>query len=186
MNIVSAFRPPRLVEIGGESFWVKPLCLEDFALLVAWLDDVLPGRAERHADRALPKLSDQASRDALDTDYGRVVVVWTALRHLGVSYADAARRAVAATDGEMTRLFDVLMARVQRAEPPSGGGEDIAEAKWWPAVASLCERYSMTPTDVGRLSMDQLDMLCEIDPDEIHDPVAYLVRHAEHQNGEVN
>lgn len=162
MDLTASFNPPRLCRLGGDgggSYWIPALTHHGLAILVAWLDDVIPGRAER--DEPIEFSSDE-SRAALDTDGGRIVLTWIALRDQGVSYLEAAALALDSTPEEMFRLSEVLFhrRRTLKARPRSGGdGDDIA--RWWigPSVARLCEKYHMTPDDVGRLSLDQYDLL---------------------------
>ena len=62
MDLVSALGPPRLCRLAGNDLWVKPYTLEDFAVLLAWLDDVLPGKVDR---KMPPKLGSEEEWTAL-------------------------------------------------------------------------------------------------------------------------
>lgn len=162
VDIIATFAPPRLCKLGDRVFWVRPLTLDDLALLIAWLDDVLPGRAER---KLAPRFGDEESQAALDSAPGFAVVCYAALRHHGVDYAEACGLSCAASDEEKARLFDVLFSR-RRYGTFAGGGDDLSEGWWGPEVVGLAREYHQTMTPIGKLTLDQLDCLATNGADE--------------------
>jgi hypothetical protein len=143
-----------MVMLSGEVFWLRSITQEDFAVLVAWIDDVLPGKESRELP---PKLSDEASQQALDSPMGWSVQAWAALRHVGVTYDRACSLILGASDDEKRRFATVLY-RKRPSYKPSGQGADIGEAWWGPQVASLTER-GLSVTQIGAMTLDQVDML---------------------------
>lgn len=155
MDIIATFSPPRFCQMAGRAYWLRPLALEDYALLIAWLDDVLPGRA----DRVLaPKFGDDESQDALGSQTGRAVLAYASLRHAGVSWEEAAAISREATEEEWARLLDVMFSR-RRYLKPGGGGRDLAEGWWGPSVLAMAEKYQQTMEPLGRLTLDQIDCM---------------------------
>lgn len=157
MDFISSFNPPRLVLLGGEPYWVRAMLLGDLAILVGWLDDILPGRAGRRMAKELPDLGGEAALNALDSPPGWALVAWLALRHQGVSYIDAARLAHAATMEEKARLLDVFYTRRRTLVPE--GGKGVGEQWWGPGLCAVMERYGPDMRSLEHLSLDQLDML---------------------------
>lgn len=155
MDIVSTFNPPRLVQLAGRPYWVGALTLGDLACILAWIDDVTPGRPER---KMPPEFGGEESRRALESAHGRALLVWMALRGQGVSYEVAADIACQMTEIESVRLEQVLFAR-RRTIRPGIPGEDIGAAWWGETVASFVEA-GVTVDVIGRWTMDQLEMCC--------------------------
>jgi hypothetical protein len=122
-------------------------------LVLAWLDDVIPGRAER---KTAPRLGSDKARAALESPVGFSVVCYAALRHLGHDYAASCNLAAVATEEEQVRIYDVLFAR-RRYGPKGGGGEDLAESWWGPNVIAMADRFRTAIDAVGRLTLDQID-----------------------------
>lgn len=140
--------------LSGEVFWLRAISQEDFAILVAWLDDVLPGKESRELP---PKLSDEESQKALDSPMGWSVQAWAALRHVGVTYDKACSLILGASDDEKRR-FSTVFYRKRPTYKPSGQGTDIGEAWWGPQVANLSER-GLSVGQIGAMTLDQVDML---------------------------
>lgn len=155
MDIVSAFNPPRMIMLAGRVFWIRALSQEDFAILVAWLDDVLPGKADRTMP---PKLNDEASQKALDSAMGWSVQAWAALRHCGIGYDQATELILKASDTEKVR-FSTVFFRQRPTYKPSGAGENLSEAWWGPMVARLSESRHFTVPQIAAMTLDQVDML---------------------------
>lgn len=154
MDISSALGARRICYLAGRPYWIPPLSFGGWADLVSWLDEdfILPGRAEREGR---PRVSDDASRDALSSPLGQQLLVWLGLRDQGVSYEDAGAILAESTDAERSRLYDVLFERRRTA---SGiGGEDIGETWLGPAAAELAASIGMDA--VRRLSLDQVEFL---------------------------
>lgn len=163
MDIVSCFNPPRLVELAGERFWVRSLTLDDHATIAAWLDDVLPGRADRTVP---PELTGDEAQAALDSDAGKALLAWVGLRHLGISYEHAAHRMLTAGDLEQTRYLLVLFGR-RRTDATPRIADENAVTWWGPNLAALCDRLHKTPDEIGRLTIDQVHCIAtEGLPDE--------------------
>ena len=123
MDIVSSFNPARLIEIGGERYWCRTTTIEDLATIIAWIDDVVPGQAERSSP--VQFRSDEAQA-ALNSPAGLALMVWIMLRRQGVSYDRAWVMSQDVTPVEKSRLISVLFARRRTYQPSAGTGEDIA------------------------------------------------------------
>ncbi len=145
-----------MVWLAGRIFWVRPISLEAMGILLAWLDDVLPGRAERDC---LPEYSDDASQEMLRSPTGQAIVRWLALRDQGISFAEAITLE-AATDEEREtenrRLRRVLFERrrTYEAGPLSG---DISEVWCGPPFLALVKEIGMD--GVRQLSLDQFEWI---------------------------
>lgn len=155
MQITSAFAAPRKVEIAGHTLWVPPLCINDLALIVEWLDCEVPGRGDREFP---PSLSENWNR-AISGD-GVVTVAYSVLRHQGFTWAQAARLIIDASPEERVLLFDAAFTR-RRGRRLQSDGEDIAQLFWGPVVQAVCEKYQMSPLAVGQLTLDQFDLLTQ-------------------------
>ena len=155
MDIVSVFNPPRFLVIADQDLWVRGLTLGDFALIIAWLDDVLPG----HSDRALPPrfLSDEA-QESLNSPLGRCVLCYAGMRHSGVSWERCQELAIRAEPAEWSRLLTILFRR-RRGIEPSGDSEDLGEGWWGPLVTGFCTELGYRPEDLANFTLDQLDCL---------------------------
>jgi hypothetical protein len=156
MDLASALAAPRLCQFGDRYFWVRPFGLEDYALVVAWLDDVIPGRTDRTQS---PELRSDEAKAAMDEPAGWITLAWAGLRHHGASYVDVATLATRATDEEKARYLNVVFSR-RRTLKPGPDGNDIARAWFGPNLSALCEHYpGHSLADAGRLTLDQYDLL---------------------------
>ena len=140
------------MHLGGERFFLRAYTLDDLAMLVAWLDDVLPGRDARNVP---PDFGADESIEALDSQEGRSIQVYAALRHHGVTPHHAADLAAFVSDVEWLRFQQVVFSR-RRTIISTGGGEDLSVAWWGPIVESLTER-GLSVESIAGLSLDQLD-----------------------------
>lgn len=157
MDIVSAFAPPRLCRLAGVEYWVDRFRLADFALLIGWLDDVLPGRPER---KLPPRLGSDEAAAALDSATGKAVHVYLALRGRGVAWEDCRAIAAALDEVEWVRLRDVQYGRRRmRDDAPGGRGSDLAEIWWGPGVAALVVEKGLAYEAIGRFTLDQWEAL---------------------------
>lgn len=165
MDLVSALAPPRLRQLAGEPVWVRPLGLGDFALVLAWLDDVLPGKADR---KVPPPLDSPESAAALESGPGRAVLAFATLRHGGVTYERVAALTQEADEVEWTAFLSAVFAQRRTSEGGGGSGRDMADTWFGPNLFNLCERLSGYTLDAaGRLTLDQYTLLAgEGVPDE--------------------
>lgn len=154
MDIVAVFAPPRMCQLAGRPYWVRPMTLEGFATLIAWLDDVLPGRHER---TLAPPLSSPEAQAAIQSRHGLVLLAWLALKDQGVDYAGAADLVMAAGEDELGRLVDVMFARRRYMGTGHGGGDDLAASWFGPGMIAMSERVATLVGTIGRLTLDQLD-----------------------------
>lgn len=158
MDIVATFNPPRMVQLAGETFWCRAISYEDFATVMAWIDDVVPGRSDR---KTPPAFGSPESIEAIESMPGQCLLTWVALRHSGVTYERACELTVEADPVELARLSSVLFSR-RRTRPerqPVEAGEDAGEAWYGPMVHSFVTNCYMTIPDVAAMTIDQLDML---------------------------
>jgi len=162
MDIISTFNPPRLVSFGGQDIWARTLTVGDFALILAWLDDALPG----HEERAMPPrfLSDEAQA-MLNTPLGWCIFAWAGLRHSGLTWDQVCRLILITlrddyADGplERARLASVFFRR-RKTIQPSGNTEDLGEAWWGPMVESMCSGLQVDIEAVAGMTLDQIDCL---------------------------
>lgn len=157
MDILSTLNPPRLVRLSGVEYWCRQLTLEDIAILLAWLDDVLPGQSDRMTP---PNMAGDEAQSALNDPHGLCVIAWAGLRHHGLSFLTASNVVMSATNEELARLIAVLFGRRRTMKPSNDGfGKSISEYWWGPLVCGLMEKYHMSLDDVRRLSLDQIDCL---------------------------
>lgn len=155
MDLVSAFAAPRLVELAGESFWIRPYCYDDLALILAWLDDVVPGRGDR---KMPPSFSSPESQAALDSTNGRMILTWAALRHHRVSYPRACTLALECGPEEWLRFSEVVFWRRRTTKiSPHQDKQDLAERWIGPSLVILAEQYHMSIDDIRGMTLDQLD-----------------------------
>ncbi len=156
MDLPSLCGSARVCYLAGQRFWVRPLSLDALGTILAWLDDVLPGRDERVMP---PKISEPAAQAALESGPGLALQAWLGLRDQDIGYEQAAELMLAADDGERMRFAGVLFGR-RRTYQPGGGGEDIAETWWGPHAIQVIDRYpALTLESFGRLTIDQVDGL---------------------------
>lgn len=156
MDLVTALNSPRLVRLAGETYWVRSFWLGDYATILAWLDDVIPGRPDR---KMPPLLSSAEAGDALDSLHGRGLLTYLALRDQGVGFDRALELAGLAEEVEWARFLQVVHSRRRTRKPVlAGSGEDLAESWWGPLLCSLAEACHLTLEDAARLTLDQLEM----------------------------
>ncbi len=178
MVLPETLNAPRQCWLAGQVYWIRALDLEGFAILIAWLDDVLPGREER---KAPPKYGDDASQAALQDPAGEHLLVWLALRSQGVTWEQAGTLSDQMTAAEKARLGTVLLGRRRTWEPSDGGGTDLGELwtdKGWASLAIELGGLEQ----LGRLSLDQLEFLMsrgDVDVDPAYSPESLAKMQAE-------
>ncbi len=161
MDMPSVLGAPRHCYIGGEVYWVRPMTMSAMAIVMQWLDDVLPGRADR---RMPPKIGDEASQKALGSFPGQVMLTWLALRNHGFSYSQAAGLVPHSPEDdendsrhiEHLRVMDVFFAR-RRTMTKGEGGEDWSETWFAKSMADMCLEYGIE--QVSNLTLDQFEWL---------------------------
>lgn len=155
MDLISTFNPPRFLLIAKQEFWVRGLTIGDFALVIAWLDDVLPG----YHERSLPPrfLSDEAQA-ALDTPLGRCVLTYAGLRHSNVTWDRCQSIALESTPSEWSRLLTIFFRRRKNLKH-SGDAEDLGESWWGPTVERFCSELGCQLEDFANFTLDQMDCL---------------------------
>jgi hypothetical protein len=155
MDIASTFNARHVCYLSGKPFWVRAMGLEGWAEVAAWLDDFLPGRSER--DRP-PAIADPASQAMLETDPGRALLAWIALRDDADCTYEAAFEIFAnAEPGEQEYLLAVLKGRRRTRDDAPGVGTDIGETWCGEGMAELARAIGVEA--LGRLSIDQLEWL---------------------------
>lgn len=164
MDIVATFAPPRICQFGGAPYWVRPMTIEGFATLTAWVDDVVPGRASR----TLPlSLDTPEAAAAMGSARGLGVLTWIALRDQGVDFPTAEALAAAADEGEVARLYDVLFSRRKYMDRSGPDGEPLSATWWGPGMVAMSERVMTAVGVLGKLTLDQIDCYAtEGAPDE--------------------
>ena len=162
MDIISTFNPPRLIGLGGKDVWARTLTVGDFAVIIAWLDDALPGREERIMP---PKFLSDEAQAMLNTPLGWCVFAGAGLRHSGLTWDQVSKLIlVTLTEGypdgalERARLASVLFRR-RKTIVPSGSSEDLGEAWWGPMVESMCSGLQVGIDEVASMTLDQVDCL---------------------------
>ena len=155
MDLISTFNPPRLVFLAGQDVWVRGFEIGDLALVIAWLDDYLPGKD----DRIMPPrfLSDEAQQ-AIETPLGWCVLGWAGLRHFGLSWQRTSRLMLAADAADRSRLVSVFLRR-RKTIVSSCDREDLGEGWWGPMVEKLCSGLQITIEEVARMTLDQIECL---------------------------
>ncbi len=162
MDLPCSLGAPRHCYIGDNVYWVKPMTLLGMATVMQWLDDVLPGRAER---RMPPKIGDEASQKALQSFPGLCMLASLALSPHGFSYAQAAAIVPHSPDDDddeqkwtqFLRLHEVYMAR-RRTMRKGEGGEDWSETWLEKGHAQFASEYGLEA--LGNLTLDQYEWLC--------------------------
>jgi hypothetical protein len=152
MDLCSTLNAPRIVYLAGKVHFVKAMSLESTSIILAWLDDILPGKADRTFP---PELGSDAAQAALNSAHGQVLLTWLALRGEGLSYDQCA--ALDTTELERVRLLQVLFATRRTAEPAPPGGTDVSQTWTGEGMAELAREIGLEA--VGRLSRDQLEFL---------------------------
>lgn len=160
MDLPSTLNAPRIVYLGGRAHFVRAISMEGMAIILAWLDDVLPGRDEREMP---PRFADDASQAALKAPSGQVLLIWIALRHEGISFDQAAR--IDASEVEQIRLASVLFHR-RRSMQPSPTSADVGETWCGKGMASMVSQIGMDR--VAALSLDQFEWLCSDGDCDLH------------------
>ena len=155
MDLVSTFNPPRFLLLAEQDFWVRGLTIGDFALVIAWLDDVLPGYEER---KLPPRFLSDEAQAMLDTPLGRCVLAYAGLRHAGVTWNRCQTLSLEATPAEWSRLMRIFFRR-RRNLKQSGEAEDLGEGWWGPMAAGYCMELGYRPEDLAGFTLDQLDCL---------------------------
>ncbi len=163
-------------------FWIRAASFEDFAVVLAWLDDVLPGRADR---KMPPALSSKEAQDALQGSVGKMLLTWLPLRHQGVSFGEAADLSAAMTDIQRVRWYDILFAHRRTKTDEPGSGKDIAETWCSKGMAQLVTAIGFR--GALDLSMDQFEWLMregdtedenpEFSPEKLAERQAYWREH---------
>lgn len=157
MDLASALAPPRLRQLAGSPVWVRPLDLGGFALLLAWLDDVLPGKPDRVVP---PDLNSPEASAALESAPGRAVLAYAVLRREGMPYKTLAALAREADPVEWAAFLSAAFAGRRTAKDDDTPGHDIARAWFGPNLANLCERFPGYTLDAAaRLTLDQYALL---------------------------
>ncbi len=162
MDLPSTLGAPRHCYIGDNVYWVRPMTVLGMAVVMNWLDDVLPGRADR---KMPPKIGDGASQAALCSFPGQVMLTFLALKDHGFSYAQAAAIVPHSPDDdgdekkaiEHFRLMEVFMGR-RRTMKQGEGGEDWSESWLDESYARLAGEYGLEA--LGNLTLDQYEWLC--------------------------
>ena len=153
MDLVSTINPPRIVYLAGQVYWVRAISIEGMAILLAWLDDVIPGRAER---KMPPEFSSEEARRAIDSPVGRAMLTWIALREQGIDFSTAGHMSDELTDEEQLRLFDVLFCKRRTAEAKPGG-EDISKTWCAKGMANFAGQIGLK--ELASYSTDQIEWL---------------------------
>ena len=156
MDFPSTFNARRLVYLCGKPFWVRAFAAQAWADLLAWLDDVIPGRADRELP---PELGGPEAQGWLESDDGRAIVLWLALRDdEDMAYETAAEMSRDLRPGEYNRLIGILTARRRTARPGlEGASRDLAETWCGEGLAELGTAIGLEA--MGRLSLDQIEWL---------------------------
>lgn len=162
MDLPSVLGAPRHCYIGDNIYWVRPMTVLGMATVMQWLDDVLPGRADR---KMPPKIGDEASQDALKKFPGLCMLASLALAPHGFSYAQAAVIVPHSPEDDenelkwkqFLRLHDIFMSR-RRTMKKSEGGEDWSQTWLDEQYARLASEYGLEA--LGNLTLDQFEWLC--------------------------
>ncbi len=161
MDLCSALASPRLCQLDGETYWIRPLKLGDYALILAWLDDVLPGKTERTIP---PLLCSEESQKALSGPLGWHLLIWLGLRDQGVTWNEAYAIALEVADHERVVFRNAIYAR-RRTFQPGMTGQDLGAVWAGPIFAGthesegMCQRLGMTLEEIANLTLDQIDCL---------------------------
>lgn len=153
MHLPETLNAARICYVAGRVYFVRALSLDGMATVLAWLDDVLPGRADRTGP---PELCSEPAQAALNSAHGQVLLTYLALREHGLSYDQCV--GLETTDMERVRLLSVLFATRRTGEPaPAETGSDVAATWLAEGVATLAREIGLEA--VGRLSRDQFEFL---------------------------
>lgn len=156
MHLPPVLAAPRLCFLAGRAFWVRPLSLAGWAVVLAWLDDVQPeGRDDRDGP---PPLNSGESQAWLRAEDGRALLCWLGLRDDDVAYETAREMWKAAEPHEHSRFLSVLMARRRTAAPGrEDEGSDLADTFCGEGIAELATTLGLDA--LGRLTLDQVEWL---------------------------
>jgi hypothetical protein len=167
MDLPSTLNAARICYLAGKVYFVRALSLDGLSTVLAWLDDVLPGRSDRTGP---PELGSDLAQAALNSAHGQVLLTWLALRDHGVSYDQAAE--LDTTELERVRLLSVLFATRRTADPePSAIAGDVSSTWCGESMAALARDMGLEA--VGRLSRDQFEWLMSAgEADRQHSPEA--------------
>ncbi len=169
MFLPETLNAPRICWLGGQVYWIRALSLEGYAILIGWLDDILPGREDR---KTPPKYGDEASQAALKDPAGEHLLVWLALRFQETTWEQAGAIADGSSAIEKLRLGNVLLGRRRTWEPSSEGGTDLGQLWTEKGFASLAIELGGLDR-IGALSLDQLEFLMSggnLDTDPAYSP----------------
>lgn len=172
MDFPSTMGAPRICySHGGKRFWmVKPLSLEGHAILLQWLDDVLPGREER---KLPPSPSSPEALAALNSPTGKAIMIWLALRDHGLNEEQAAQISDTLTDVDRYIFVQALQTRrrtalPREAETEAEEGRGISETWCEKGMAELVRAIGLKET--MSLSLDQYEWLMQDGQLEMENP----------------
>ncbi len=167
MTLPDCLNAARICYLAGRVYFVRALSLDGTATVLAWLDDVLPGRADRTGP---PELGSEAAQAALNSAHGMVLLTWLALRDHGFSYDQCVQ--LDTTELERVQLLTVLFATRRTADPePSATAGDVAATWCGEGMAELAREIGIE--QLGQLSRDQFEWLMSGgEADRRHSPEA--------------
>ena len=131
MDFPSTMGAPRICYAGERFFMIRPLSLEGHAILLQWLDDVLPGREER---KLPPSPNTPEALAALDSPTGKALMIWLALRGHGISENEAAAISDSLTELERYIFVRALYTRRRTflvKQPKTEADEDRDISETW-------------------------------------------------------
>jgi hypothetical protein len=155
----------------GSRFWmVKPLSLEGHAILLQWLDDVIPGREER---KLPPSPTSPEALEALGSKTGQALMIWLALRDHGITEEKAHGISRDLSDVERYVFVRALQTRRRTALPNEPATEaeenrDIADTWCEKGMAELVRAIGLD--QVKGLSLDQYEWLMKDGQLEMENP----------------
>ncbi len=165
MDFPSTVGAARICYAGQRFYMVKPLSLEGHAIILQWLDDVIPGREER---KFPPDLGSDEAQAALQSPTGKALMIWLALRDHGIGENEAAEISDGLTDLERYVFIRALQTRRRTAPEATGEGKDIAQTWCSAGLAKLVREIGYRET--LSLSMDQFEWLMKDGELEGEDP----------------
>jgi hypothetical protein len=157
MDFPSAVAAPRICYAGERFFMVRPLSFEGHAIVLQWLDDVIPGREER---KLPPAISSDEAQAALQSPTGKALMIWLALRDHGVGENEAAEISDGLSEVERYVFIRALQTRRRTRQPAENTIDiepgDIAETWCSSGLAKLVEKLGL---DAFKLTIDQYEWL---------------------------
>ncbi len=169
MDLPSTVNAPRICHLDGKVYWVRALSVEAMGIILAWLDDVLPGRDDRIMP---PLLSDEASQNAIKSPTGQALMIWLAIRDQGITYDNVTRMRV--TDIEYLRLLQVLYQRRRTIEVTQNTDHEVRDVgATWCSEGMVKLAYEIGLEALVKLSVDQFEWLMargEVDSDPAYSP----------------